>query len=112
MCCVSCVEPVGEPDERGGIGKRAVARVSRVILDVLPDLPNALCRYDGGANPDLWQPPYGTKHTVVRTMLAEAMEVCALCSERADCYEYASKSPVHMDGVWGGVDFTRTTQHG
>lgn len=106
------MERIGASDEYEGGGRRAVARVSRIILDVLPDLPNALCRYDAGADPDLWQPPYGTKHTVVREMLAEAKEVCMMCTERVRCYEYAAKSPVHMDGVWGGVDFTRSGHHG
>lgn len=63
-----------------------------LMLDELPDLPDALCK--GLAIADMFFPDY--PHVT-----AEAKAWCALCPERVACLAFAMANPVA--GIWGGT---------
>ena len=48
-----------------------------------------------GANPDLWFPS-------MRNTAKEAKAICADCTARPECLEYAMSRP-QLVGVWGGL---------
>lgn len=83
-----------------------MARVARSLPDHLPDLPEALCRVDRGADPKLWQPVYGTTQKEAEVLASQAKVVCFACGERAKCLEFAVRNIGRVEGVWGGVVFS------
>lgn len=48
------------------------------------------------ADPDLWFPEKGENGEAAKA-------ICDSCPVAADCHDYATNSPVALNGIWGGV---------
>ena len=62
-----------------------------------PQFKNALCRQTGFG--DLWFPETREE---VSTFTPQAKKICARCSHRVECLDFALEEGI-QDGIWGGL---------
>jgi len=83
---------------------RRAARLHRspdaFVIPDLPELPEALCRE---VDPELFIPS-STNASANALTHKKAAAICAICTEREPCLEYALSFPARqISGTWGGT---------